>query len=171
MEKVEVSQLSDNFFEAIGKEWMIITAGSMEQYNMMTASWGGVGWLWNKPVAFVFIRPERYTFEFTEKTDRMTLSFLGDDEKMRGIYRLCGAKSGRDINKMKESGLVPIKVNDRGDVAYEQARLTLVCKKLYAEDLKPENFMDSSISEKWYGKQGGYHKMYIVEIEEAFANR
>lgn len=171
MRKVDVSQLTDNFFEAIGKEWMIITSGNRERYNMMTASWGGIGWLWNKPVAFVFIRPERYTFEFTENNDKMTLSFLGKSKEARNIYNLCGSQSGRDMDKMKDSGLTLTEINEKGDVAYAQARLTLVCRKLYTDDLKAEAFADSSLNERWYGKAGGYHKMYIVEIEEAFVNQ
>lgn len=172
MEKTEVSQLTDNFFEAIGKEWMIVTSGHTGHYNMMTASWGGVGWLWNKPVAFVFIRPERYTFDFIERTGRMTLSFLGKEEKARAIYNLCGSKSGRDMDKMKDSGLTPIRVGEKGeDVAYAQSRLTLVCRKLYADDLKAEAFAEQEINGRWYGKAGGYHRMYIVEIEEVFINR
>ena len=107
MKKIEVSELTENFFETISKEWMLVCAGDANRYNMMTASWGGIGWLWNKPVAFVFIRPERYTFEFTENNDFMTLSFLGKSSKAREVYNLCGSKSGRDIDKTLESGLTP----------------------------------------------------------------
>ena len=69
MKKINPKDLNDNVFEAIGKEWMLLTAGKSDNFNLMTASWGGIGWLWNKPVAFVFIRPERYTFEFAELND------------------------------------------------------------------------------------------------------
>ena len=97
MKKLEVKDLKENFFEAIGKEWMLVTAGTKEKFNTMTASWGGIGWLWNKPVAFVFIRPERYTYEFVEKNDYLTLSFLGEENKK--IHAVCGSKSGRNIDK------------------------------------------------------------------------
>ncbi len=97
MERIEINQLSENFIEAVGKEWMLITAGVLENFNMMTASWGGMGYLWNKPVAFIFVRPERYTYEFIEKSDYFTLSFLG---KLRKVYNICGSKSGRDIDKL-----------------------------------------------------------------------
>ena len=93
MKKLEVKDLKENFFEAIGKEWMLVTAGTKEKFNTMTASWGGIGWLWNKPVAFVFVRPERYTYEFIEKSDYLTLSFLGEANKK--IHAVCGSKSGR----------------------------------------------------------------------------
>lgn len=62
MKSIAIKDLSENFFEVIGKEWMLVTAGSKEHFNTMTASWGGIGWLWNKPVVFVFIRSERYTY-------------------------------------------------------------------------------------------------------------
>ena len=106
MKKLEVKDLKENFFEAIGKEWMLVTAGTKEKFNTMTASWGGIGWLWNKPVAFVFIRPERYTYEFVEKNDHLTLSFLGEENKK--IHAVCGSKSGRNIDKVKETGLKPV---------------------------------------------------------------
>ena len=97
MRKLEIADLSDNFFEAFGKEWMLVTAGTPDHFNTMTASWGGIGWLWNKPVAFVFVRPERYTYEFIEQSDYMTLGFLGDEN--RKIHAVCGAKSGRTVDK------------------------------------------------------------------------
>ncbi|MFW9922938.1 MAG: hypothetical protein ACFFDW_06575 [Candidatus Thorarchaeota archaeon] len=56
--------LKDNAIQLIGLDWMLIASGSKEKYNMMTASWGGLGVLWHKPVCFVFIRPSRYTFYF-----------------------------------------------------------------------------------------------------------
>lgn len=103
MKEINVSQLQDNLFDAIGKEWMLVTAGTAEKFNTMTASWGGTGILWGKPVAFLFIRPERYTYEFIEKGETLTLSFLGEENK--DIHKVCGSKSGRDTDKIAETGL------------------------------------------------------------------
>ena len=89
---------------------------------MMTASWGCLGWLWNKPVAVVFIRPERFTHEFIEANDTMTLSFLGHSEEARKIYNFCGSKSGRDLDKCEATGLKPV-VLEGGSIGFEQARL------------------------------------------------
>ena len=167
MKKLEVKDLKENFFEAIGKEWMLVTAGTKEKFNTMTASWGGIGWLWNKPVAFVFIRPERYTYEYVEENDHLTLSFLGEENKK--IHAVCGSKSGRNIDKVKETGLKPV-FTEKGNVLFEQARLSLECKKLYADAIKPECFLDKESIEKWYGgAHGGFHKMYIVEIENIYS--
>lgn len=161
MKRIEIKDLTENFFESISKEWMLITAGTPEHFNTMTASWGGIGFLWNKPVAFVFIRPERYTYEFAEKNEYLTLSFLGDEN--RQIYNICGSKSGRDTDKVQETGLKPLPTPE-GNITFEQSRLTLECRKLYSRMLEPESFIDKQPLEKWYSENNGMHKMYIVEI-------
>lgn len=161
MKRIEIKDLTENFFESISKEWMLVTAGTPEHFNTMTASWGGIGFLWNKPVAFVFIRPERYTYEFAEKNEYLTLTFLGDEN--RQIYNICGSKSGRDTDKVQETGLKPLPTPE-GNITFEQSRLTLECRKLYSRMLEPESFIDKQPLEKWYSENNGMHKMYIVEI-------
>lgn len=166
MKKIDLTTLTDNVFNLIGKEWLLITAGDKNGFNTMTASWGCIGWLWNRPVAVVFIRPERHTHLLTEQSDHITLSFLGNSDEAREIYNLCGSKSGRDCDKIKESGLQPIET-ESGNIAFTQSRLTLECRKLYKDSIKPECFIDNSIS-KWYGEKGGYHDAYILEIVNAY---
>ena len=168
MKKTELKALArENAFDLIGKEWMLVTAGGKEKFNTMTASWGGIGWLWNKPVAFVFIRPERYTHDFIERESRLTLSFYKED--CRGILQFCGTKSGRDVDKVKETGLKPVAL-ESGVMTFEQARLTLACRKLFKSPMSAANFIDKSILEKWYGSQpgGSLHDVYVVEIEGVY---
>ena len=166
MKSIAIKDLSENFFEVIGKAWMLVTAGSKEHFNTMTASWGGIGWLWNKPVVFVFIRSERYTYEFMEENEYFTLSFLGKEN--RSIYNLCGSKSGREVDKVKETGLNPI-VTERGNILFEQDRLGLECRKLFITDMKEELFLDHSVYERWYGgDHGGLHRVYVAEIVDAW---
>lgn len=166
MKEIKVNELKDNMIEAISKEWMLVTSGTKEHFNTMTASWGGIGFLWNKPVAFIFIRPERYTYEFIENNEFLTLSFLGEENKE--VHKVCGSQSGRNTDKVKATGLKPV-FTENGAVTFGQARLTLECRKLYADMVKPENFIDKSITGKWYGGgHGGFHKMYVVEIVHAW---
>ena len=168
MKKTEFKTLArENAFDLIGKEWMLVTAGNKEKLNTMTASWGGIGWLWNKPVAFIFIRPERYTHDFIERENRLTLSFYEED--CRGILQFCGTKSGRDVDKVKETGLKPVAL-ESGAMTFEQARLTLDCRKLFKSPMAAANFIDKSILEKWYSSQpgGSLHDVYVVEIEGVY---
>ncbi len=159
----------ENVFELIGKEWMLVTAGNKDNFNMMTASWGGIGWLWNKPVAFVFIRPERHTYPLIEDNEFLTLSFLGNTEEMRGIYNFCGTKSGRDYDKVKETGLVPVET-EHGTIGFEQSRLTIEARKMFRSEFKPEQFLDKEALERWYNNKpgGSFHTMYIVEIVNVY---
>lgn len=169
MEKLTIDQLNDNVFSIIGKEWMLITAGNKDKFNMMTASWGCIGWLWNKPVAVVFIRPERYTHGLVESHEYLTLSFLGDSPEARKIYNVCGSKSGRDMDKAAATGLKPV-LTDLGNVTYEQARLTLECRKLYKDNIKPSSFISPDLAQWYGGAKGGYHDMYVVEIVNAYSH-
>lgn len=172
MKKTNIEVLAkEKAFELIGKEWMLITAGKKENFNMMTASWGGIGWLWNKPVAFIFVRPERYTHQFIEESDFLTLSFYGKDSQMRHVLNFCGTVSGRDHDKLKETGLTPIST-EHGAITFAEARLTIEGRKLFRSQMVAENFIDTNCLTKWYNEKpgGGLHTVYIVEIENIYTN-
>lgn len=168
MIKKDLTVLSqEDVFRLIGKEWMLITAGNIQHFNTMTASWGGLGWLWNKPVAFIFVRPERYTYEFIESGGRITLSFL--PEAFKPILNLCGSKSGRQIDKIKETGLLPLET-ERGGVAFEQNRITLDCRPLFRSPMQESQFQDPDVLSRWYNDRpgGSLHVMYVLEIEDVY---
>ncbi len=148
-----------NPFKMIGKDWMLVTAGDETGWNTMTASWGFMGVMWGKNVAVATIRPQRYTKEFIDKSEYFTLSFF--EEEFRPALSFCGKYSGRDKDKAAETGLVPVFADNT--TAFEQAKTIIVCKKLYAQEMKPECFIDKSCDEQWYpGKD--YHTAYIGEI-------
>lgn len=153
-------QLCDNAFKLIGKDWMLITAGDDRSVNTMTASWGGLGVLWERKVAFCFIRPTRYTYEFIDRSPRFTLSFF--EEKHRKALAYCGSHSGRDGDKIREAGLTAVK--EKGFIYFNEARLVLACRKLYFQDIGPERFLDPAINDMY--PQKDYHRMYVGEIEQ-----
>jgi len=156
-------ELNENTFDLLDNQWMLILAGNKEKHNSMTASWGGFGILWNKPVAFVFIRPQRYTLQFVEQNDYFTLNFF--EEKWRSALELCGSKSGRDIDKTKAAGLTI--AESLKTIAFQEARLVIECRKLYIDDIKPENFLDQEIISKHYPKSD-FHRLFIAEITSVY---
>ena len=164
--KIDIAHLDKNIVHLISKDKMLVTAGKLLKYNGMTANWGGFGYLWNRPVAFVFIRPQRYTYELLEHEDYLTLSFF--NKKFEGAVSVCGAKSGRHTEKMQESGLTGIETT-HGAVSYKQASIILECKKLYADFIKEESFINQAIMGYTYIYKD-FHKMFIVEITEAWVN-
>lgn len=160
--KITAEELTENPFKLIGTDWALVTSGNTESFNTMTVSWGGVGIMWGKPSAFTFIRPQRYTFNFIEKNEYYTMSFF--DEKYRKALQFCGSKSGREYDKVKETGLTPAFTED-GVPYFEEAKLVLVCKKAYSQFLTEDSFEDKENVSKWY-EQKDFHKMYISEIKE-----
>ncbi|MFI3268661.1 MAG: flavin reductase family protein [Rikenellaceae bacterium] len=165
MNKIDIKQHNNSFIELISKDWALLTSGDDQNFNTMTVSWGGIGFLWNKPVAFVFVRGERYTFEYLERTKQLTLSFLKDE--FHKAHSICGSKSGRTCNKVEEAGLTPI-VLDSKQVCFEESKLVLECRVMYSDVMDAENYIDKEALDKWYGAKGGMHKMYVAEIENAY---
>ena len=154
-------QFDDNLFKLIGSDWMLITAGTSDRFNTMTASWGTAGILWNKPVAVCFIRPERYTYEFVEQQSHLSLSFLPDTYRKALSY--CGSHSGREGDKLSACGICGA-VSPDGVPYIKEARLVLQCRKLYADDLRHANFLDPSLLTHY--EKGGFHRFYVCEIEK-----
>jgi len=157
---IDPREIKENTFKAIGDDWMLVTAGNADSWNTMTASWGTMGVLWNLPVAICFIRPQRYTYLFAEKFEYHTLSFF--TEEHREILKFCGSRSGRDYNKAKETGLIPFST-DLGNTGFAQASMIVECKKLYADNLKPGNFLIQDLISKNYPRKD-FHRFYIGEV-------
>jgi flavin reductase (DIM6/NTAB) family NADH-FMN oxidoreductase RutF len=158
----EISPLDigDNTFGLIADDWMLLTAGHRSSFNTMTASWGAMGELWNRKVAFVFIRPQRHTFGFMQDAERFTMSFFPED--YRSALQFCGSRSGRDVDKPAATGLTPV-FPTPDTTAFGEARLIFVCRKIYIHDLDPLHFIDTSVAECY--PEADYHRMYIGEIE------
>ncbi|MDR3310113.1 MAG: flavin reductase [Oscillospiraceae bacterium] len=158
--------ITGNVFDKIGRGWMLITAGTPEKFNTMTASWGGLGVLWGKNVAFCFVRPQRYTYEFMESSDVYTLGFF--PEKYRPQLVVCGGVSGRDTDKVEATGFKPLPTPD-GGVYFQESELVIVCRKIYADDFKPELFLSPELAGIYPGHD--YHRMYIGEITAVYEDK
>ena len=158
--EISARELKDNFVKILSEDWALLTSGDEDAFNTMTVSWGGIGELWGKDVAFVFVRPQRYTFSFMEKFSHFSLSFFGGEYKKELAF--CGSKSGKDVDKIKETGLTPIKIDNT--VGFKEAKITVVMEKLAYQDMTPEGFIDQSIMDNY--KARDFHRVYVGEIEK-----
>lgn len=157
--EIKPEQLDKNIFHLLNDEWMLITAQKDNIVNTMTASWGGFGILWNKRVSNVVIRPQRYTKEFIDSSSTFSLCFFDKEYKKTLAY--LGSVSGKDENKIEKSNLT---INHIKDTPYfEEASMVIICKKLYAQELKPECFIEKEVDSNTYPDKD-YHTMYISEI-------
>ncbi|MEE1025301.1 MAG: flavin reductase [Acutalibacteraceae bacterium] len=155
---IDIKDFNENIFKIISEEWMLVTSGSKEKFNTMTASWGFAGFMWRKPVVNIVIRPQRYTREFLDSNEYFTLSFYGEN---KSIHSVCGSKSGREVDKVKECGLTPI--FDNNSVYFDEARLVIVCKKMYVQQMSEDCVIDESIKQNY---NNDYHISYIGEITD-----
>lgn len=157
--RISADRIPGNIIKQLSESWSLITAGDNNQFNMMTASWGGLGFLYNKPVSFCFINPTRYTYQLMEKGDYYTISFY--TETYREALNYCGSSSGRDAGKVSGSGLTPI-TTPSGSKAFSEAWMIIECRKLVSQPVSYEGMNDEELKQNWKGKET--HKMYIGEI-------
>ena len=162
LKKILPKELNKTAFEMVGADWMLVTAKKPDgTINTMTASWGGLGVLWNKDVCYVVIRPQRYTREFLDSADSFSLTFFPEEYKKELGY--LGSVSGRDEDKITKSGLTTLEKD--GVPYFKEANTVMLAKKLFAQQMTKEAFIEEGFAEEFY-PAGDYHILYIGEIKE-----
>ena len=159
--EINPKELPDNPFQLIGNDWLLVTSEKEGNVNAMTASWGGLGVMWGKDVAYIVLRPQRYTKELLDDTGILSLSVLPEGNK--DIYGYLGKISGRQEEKIAKTGLTV--AHDGATPYFEEARLVLLCRPLFAQEYNPRCFLDTSVEEKWYPEKD-YHTLYICGIQK-----
>ena len=163
--KKSTSELTCNPFSTIGKDWFLLTAGTPEAFNTMTCSWGAMGVIWNDPSVTAYVRTNRHTFSYLEDSRQFTISVF--PEEYRKALSYCGSHSGRDTDKVKETGLTPLTLD--GAPAFAEAKLVFVCEKVYAQMMDENCFELAAPLESYYSKDP-MHKMYIGRIQAVYVN-
>jgi flavin reductase (DIM6/NTAB) family NADH-FMN oxidoreductase RutF len=159
LKEINAIELSGNPFFMIGKEWMLITVKKGEQVNTMTASWGGLGVMWNKNVSYAVLRPQRFTKEFIDQADSYSLTFF--DESYKKTLGYLGKVSGRDEDKIMKSGLSLDYID--GIPYFKEAKQVLLCNKLFASPFLEDQFIDKNIIPTMYPSKD-FHTLYIGEV-------
>ncbi|MBP5275197.1 MAG: flavin reductase [Lachnospiraceae bacterium] len=158
-------EFTTDIFSQFDKKWALLTAGNKDKFNTMTISWGGMGTLWGKPVVTSYVRTSRYTHEFMDNEDYFTISFY--PEEYRKVLVTLGSKSGRDMDKMNSAGLKAKEIG--GSMTFEEAEISIVCKKLFMQRIDPNNIIDPACRAFYDGD--AEHDMYIGEVVKIVDNR
>ena len=151
-------EFTTDIFKAFDEQWALLTAGNADSFNIMTISWGGMGTLWSRSIATVYVRKSRYTHEFMDGNEYFSISFY--PEQYRKTLSVLGSKSGRDMDKMKGSGLTPKPVGQT--MTFEEAEVTIICKKLFKQELDVDNIPEDIVRSLYTGDAP--HDMYIGEV-------
>ena len=164
-EQVDISSLELNPFSTLETDNFLITAGTGDSWNTMTAAWGFFGIMWSKPVFAIVVRDSRYTYEFLQKAKGYTVSFFSPEYKK--ALQFCGSHSGRDTDKAAATGLLPVVVEPSDGlelVTFEQANMVFCCTIASKTVLDPSQFIDPKIVGNYPKKD--YHSMYIGYIDQ-----
>lgn len=167
LKAIDMKELKFNPMTLIGKEWMLVSAGNEKSFNTMTAQWGHLGAIWNgdMPTSVIYLRPQRYTRTFVDKENYYTLSFFDASYKKDLMY--LGTHSGRDEDKLAKTSLTPVFSDE--SVYFKEAKMVLVCRKIYRDKLHEESFIDQDMLKKNYPEHD-FHYIYIGEIVKAYVN-
>lgn len=157
--KMDLSDLQCNPFDMIGKTWYLLTSGTPEDYNTMTASWGAMGEMWGAPSFHCVVRTNRYTLNYLDQNELFSATFF--DPGYKTALQFCGTHSGKDCDKAQRTGLQPVLLE--GTTSFAQARRVLICRKRYTAMLQPEGFLEPETYEKWYGKDP-MHREFVGEV-------
>lgn len=173
--KIAVENLSVKIYDLWAHQWFLLTSGNFKKkaFNNMTVAWGSLGCMWNKPFAQVVVRPSRFTHEFMEKYSSFTLCCFSEEQKQ--ILQYLGSVSGRDEDKITQSGLTPVSANSVEAPVFEEAELAIECRKMYYDIMKPDKFLDPTIEKEY--PDSDYHTIifgeivYVTGIEKYFNSR
>ncbi len=164
MKEIKAANLSLKIVDLWMNQWLVLTSGNPEHFNMMTVAWGSIGSMWSKPFAQIVVRPQRYTYQFLEKSDSFTLCAF--PEQYRKDLETLGNLSGRDVDKLKRTKLTVRKSVKVSSPSYNEASLILECRKMYFQDFDPKGFLDPGILSNYPNRD--YHRVYFGEILAAF---
>lgn len=164
--EIGVQDFSVQAVSVWAQRWILLTSGDFDkgEFNAMTVAWGSIGNVWSIPFVQVFVRHTRYTFEFMERYPSFTVCAF--PEKHRDALNYLGTNSGRDSDKIKESGLTPQRSRYVGAPSFEEADLCIECAKMYWQDLAPDQFLDAEIDRHYKNKD--YHRVYYGRIKGIF---
>lgn len=163
MNNIYPFELSLKIFEEIGKNGFLLASGNINHFNSMTVGWASIGYLWRMPMAFVYVRPQRYTFEFMEQYKYFSLNFF--EPEYKSILQLFGTQSGRNFDKMNYTKIKALPYDNK-TIYYHEAKLVFICKKVYYQDLKSELFIDKKHLNNY--PLNDFHRIYYGEIIHIF---
>lgn len=168
--EVTADILEMNPFTAIGKDGFLITAGTPDDFNTMTASWGSLGVLWGRNIVTLYVKASRHTHKYLEASEGFTCSFL--DHGMKDTLLWCGQHSGRDNDKVASTGLTPefiLTETGAERVTFKQASLVLSCTKVSVMQVEASQFVVPELVKRY--KDGDFHSVYIGFIDKILANQ
>ena len=171
---VNAKDYANEIIKAIPKG-VLVTTKVGDKVNSMTIGWGTYGTEWSTEMFAVYVRLSRYTREMLDQNPEFTINVPMDTiepERLKEILKVCGSKSGRDMDKIGELGLTLEEGEEISVPGLKELPLTLECKVVYRQkqnieliDKKFDRFypVEENGVDEHYAYYGEVVKAYIVE--------
>lgn len=166
-EKISIFDVNENAVKLFKIDNPIVVFGDINKHNGLTVAWGTLGCLWSKDIATVYVKPNRYSFEFANNCEYFSIVWF-DESIRKEINRVYGSMSGKNVDKEKLCNLTPIELDN--SVAYKEASLVIVCKKIYQNPLNKDNILSEEVLSKPLYQDGLFHSEYYGEIVSVYKN-
>ena len=162
--EIDAFSYANEILQAVGKG-VLMTTKADGKVNTMTIGWGTIGIQWGKPIFIAFVRESRHTKTLLDQNPEFTVN-VPYGELDKSILSICGTRSGRDMDKIKELGLTLEAGESVSVPGIRELPLTLECKVIYQQDQIPEAICPAAMAR--YYSNGDFHTAYYGEITGAY---
>ncbi len=157
--QVNAESIPGNIIKLLSQDWMLITVADGDNVDMLTTTWGGLGSLFGKSVAFCFVDSKSAICALMEKSDTYTLTFY--TEAYRNALQYCSKDSGSELNKVEASGLTPVSMPS-GAKAFKEAWMIVECRKLLSQTLNEDSIVSGNVRKDCGGEKSNH--LFVGEI-------
>ena len=168
LEKINIFDVNENAAKLFKVDNPIAVFGDINSHNGLTVAWGTLGCLWSKDIATVYVKPNRYSFEFANNCEYFSIIWFNEQQR-KEINRIYGSMSGRDVNKEVLAGLTPVELDNA--VGYKEASLIIICKKIYQNPIVKESILSEEVVNKPLYQDGLFHNEYFGEIVSVYKRK
>lgn len=165
--EIQAADYAEQIIKAIPKG-VLVTTKAGDKLNSMTIGWGTYGTEWSSEMFAVYVRESRFTRELLDQNPEFTIN-IPLSEYDKEILKVCGTKSGRDIDKIKELGLTLEEPEIISVPAIKEFPLTLECRVVFRQKQEIELIdkkFDKFYPEEANGKDA--HFAYYGEVVKAY---
>lgn len=150
--------------EHLAKGGVFLTVGGKTP-NTMTIGWASVGYMWNRPVFTVLVRPQRHTFDIIKAAGEFTVS-VPTKNPLKQELIFAGTKSGKDYNKFEGHGLSAVPAQEVDAPVVGECGLHFECRTLLVQDMTPDRMVDELVNGTYVA--GDFHTMFFGEIVRCY---
>ena len=135
---------------------LVTVADGEGNSNIITIAWTGTICT-NPPMAYISVRPERYSYHMLRESGEFVINLA--TESMAYATDYCGVRSGRNVDKWKETGLTPVPAQTVKAPVIAESPVAIECRVTEVKELGSHHMFLAevtgvSVDEQWLNERG-----------------